>query len=187
MANAFDAYLRHLTGWLYSYRKHCIKENTKVKKIYRMKKTVSMKQFITELGADFSKHVKQRLLELGGRCVLTRKDESFILDLRHVEHTKYDCRSQDGTTSLQKEYAFGQLIVHEGTLYFSRNCLENEDIMQAPMVGIIYDSLDGEELNLEGDIKGKKIDDENIDYIIDNIMTVCPEISPEHLAIISRY
>lgn len=152
-----------------------------------MKKTVSMKQFITELGADFSKHVKQRLLELGGRCVLTRKDESFILDLRHVEHTKYDCDSQNNTTAVKKEYAFGQLIVHEGVLYFSECCLENEDIMQASMVSTIYNSLGSEEISLEGDIKGKRIDDENIDYIIDNILTVCPEVSPEHLAIVSRY
>lgn len=158
-----------------------------MKKIYRMKKTVSVKQFIVELGADFSKHVKQRLLELGGRCVLTRKDESFILDLRHVEHTKYDCISRGSTPATRKEYAFGQLIVHEGVLYFSQNCLENEDIMQAPMVSTIYNSLGSEELTLEGDIKGKKIDDENIDYIVDNILTVCPEISPEHMAIISRY
>lgn len=158
-----------------------------MKKIYRMKKTVSMKQFINELGADFSKHVKQRLLELGGRCVLTRADESFILDLRHVEHTKYDCESQDSTVALKKEYVFGQLIAHEGALYFSENCLENEEIMRVPMVSSIYNSLGSEELTLEGDIKGKKIDDDNIDYITDNILTVCPEVSPEHMAIISRY
>jgi hypothetical protein len=150
-----------------------------------MKKTVSMKQFITELGGEFSKHIKQRLLELGARCVLTRKDESFILDIKHVEHTKYS--PQDGKTTSQKEYAFGQLIVHEGILYFSDCCLQNDDIMQAPMVSSIYNSLNNEELTLEGDIKGKKVDEDNIDYIIDNILTVCPEVSPEHMAIVSRY
>ncbi len=158
-----------------------------MKKIYRMKRTISMKQFITEFGGEFSKHIKQKLLELGARCVLTRKDESFILDLKHVEHTKYNCNSQDSTTAKQKEYAFGQLIVHEGILYFSECCLENEDIIQVPMVSNIYNSLNSEELMLEGDIKGKKIDEENIDYVIDSILTVCPEVSPEHLAIISRY
>jgi len=83
-----------------------------LKKVYRMRKTVSMKQFITEFGGDFSKHTKQRLLELGGRCVLTRKDESFILDIRHVEHTKYKCSFEDSIAGPQKEYAFGQLIAY---------------------------------------------------------------------------
>jgi hypothetical protein len=152
-----------------------------------MRRTISMKQFIAELGGDFSKHTKQRLLELGERCVLTRKDESFILDIRHVEHTKYKCSSEDTSAASQKEYAFGQLIVYEGVLYFSENCLENESIMQVPIVSSIYNSLSSEELMLDGDIKGKKLDDENIDYVIDNILTVCPEVSPEHLAIVSRY
>lgn len=158
-----------------------------MKKIYRMKRTVSMKQFITELGGEFSKHTKQRLLELGGRCVLTRKEESYILDLRHIEHTKYKCDPQDATSGDQKEYAFGQFIVYEGLLYFSECCLENDDIMQASIVSSIYNSLQGEELVLEGDIRGKQINDDNIDYVVDSILTVCPEISPEHLAIISRY
>lgn len=158
-----------------------------MKKIYRMKRTVSMKQFITELGGEFSKHIRQRLLELGERCVLTRKDESYVLDLRHIEHTKYKCDPQDDPSAGQKEYAFGQFIVYEGQLYFSESCLENEDIMQASIVSSIYNSLEGEELVLEGDIRGKQINDDNIDYVADNILTVCPEISPEHLAIISRY
>ncbi len=158
-----------------------------MKRVYRMKKTVSMRQFLTEFGAEFSTHVEQRLLELGERCVLTRKDQSFILDIRHVEHTRYECGAQDGTIAHLKEYAFGQLIAYEGMLCFSENCLENDDIMQSPIVSSIYSSLNSEELVLDGDIKGKKIDDNNIDYVIDSILTVCPEVSPEHLAIVSRY
>jgi len=158
-----------------------------LKKVYRMKKTVSMKQFLTEFGGEFPKHMKERLLELGERCVLTRKDESYILDIKHVEHTKYKCEPQDGKAADQKEYAFGQFIVHEGKLNFSDCCLENDDIMQSPMVNRIYDSLNSEELVLEENIKGKAVTEDNIDYIIDNILTVCPEVSAEHLAIVSRY
>lgn len=158
-----------------------------MKRVYRMKRTVSMKQFLTEFGEEFSQHMKQRLLELGERCVLTRKDESFILDIRHVEHTRYDCSDKDGTAAHSKEYAFGQLIAHEGMLYFSEKCLENDDIMQSPIVSSIYNSLSSEGLALDGDVEGKKVDDGNIDYVIDRILTVCPEVSPEHLAIVSRY
>jgi len=158
-----------------------------LKKMYKMKKTVSVKQFITELKGEFSGHIRQRLLELGERCVLTRRDESYILDLRHIEHTKYNCSPGGGTAANQKEYAFGQFIAYENQLYFSKCCLENEDIMQSEIVSSIYDSLKGEELELEENVRGKLIDDDNIDYIADEIFTVCPEMSPEHLAIISRY
>ena len=73
-----------------------------VKKNHKMKRTISIKQFNTEFGEDFSKHMKQRLLELGKRCILTRT-ESNILDLKHIEHTKYDCA--DGDNSSKKEYS----------------------------------------------------------------------------------
>lgn len=158
-----------------------------LKKIYKMKRTVSAKQFIAELGGNFSSHIRKRLLELGERCVLTRRDESYILDLRHIEHTKYHCNSEEGTAENLKEYAFGRFIVYEDKLYFSKGCLENEEIMQSKIVDSIYDSLQCEELELEGDVWGKPVDDGNIDYIVDEILKVCPEMSPEHLAIISRY
>lgn len=158
-----------------------------MKRIYKMRKTISMKQFLAEFGGDFSKHMKQRLLELGDRTVLTRKEESFILDVKHVEHTKYDCYSRNGNETVQKEYAYAQFIVHEGTLYFSEHCIENDDIMQSPVVSVIFDSLKSEALVLDEDINAKKIDEGNIDFVIDNILTVCPEVSPEHLAIVSRY
>lgn len=157
-----------------------------MKKVYRLKRTVSMKQFLAEFGTEFSPHLKKRLLELGDRCVLTRKDENFVLDLRHIEHTKHQCGSAEGTSAKQKEYAFGEFIAYEGQLYFSECCLENDDIMQASIVSSIYNSLDSREL-LEGDLRGKLVNDDNIDYVVDSILTVCPEISPEHLAIISRY
>jgi hypothetical protein len=152
-----------------------------------MKKTVSMKQFLTEFGGDYSKHMKERLLELGKRCVLTRKDESFILDVKHVEHTKYDIDSQECTDVSQKEYAFGQLVAHEGSLYFSESCIENDDVMQSPVVSTIYSLLNSDPLVLDDCAPAKEVNDGNIDYIIDSILAVCPEVSLEHLAIVSRY
>ena len=160
-----------------------------VKRIYKMKKTLSMKLFVDEFGEKLSKHMKKRLLELGPRCVLTRKEKSYILDIKHVEHGKYQCNTQapDGNELNHKEYAFGQFIIHEGELYFSQSCIENCDIMQAPIVNAVYDALNSTVITLEEDITAKKVDDENIDFIVDSILKVCPEISEEHLAIISRY
>ncbi len=160
-----------------------------MKKNHRIKRTISAKQFITEFGEDFSKHMKQRLLELGTRCVFTRGDEKYLLDLKHIEHIKYDCGndSQDGKEKCQKEPVYGQLLVNEGTLYFSGKCLENSSYMQVPVVNEIYDGLNSNDILTEKDVQAKKLDDTNIDYVIDNILEVCPKVSPEHLAILAKY
>jgi hypothetical protein len=159
-----------------------------MKKNYKMKRTISMKQFITEFGEGLSKHMKQRLSELGERCLLNRRDESHILDLRHIEHIKYECScSAEGEEPMaKKEYAFGQFVVQEGALYFSQSSVENDDIMQISTVNEIYNSLNTEEIEID-EIKVKRIDDSNIDFVIDSILKVCPEVSAEHMAIIAKY
>jgi hypothetical protein len=159
-----------------------------MKKNYKMKRTISMKQFIIEFGEGLSKHMKERLSELGERCILNRRDESHILDLRHVEHIKYECScsSEDESAVSMKEYAFGQFVVQEGLLYFSQSSVENDDIVQNSTIKGIYDSLDNEEIEID-EIKVKAVDDSNIDFIIDGILKVCPVVSEEHMAIIAKY
>ena len=159
-----------------------------MKKNYKMKRTISMKQFIIEFGEGLSKHTKQRLLELGERCILNRRDESHILDLRHVEHIKYECScsSEGEESTCKKEYAFGQFVVQEGLMYFSQSSVENDDIMQNSTIQGIYDALKTEEIEID-EIKVKAIDDTNIDFIIDSILKVCPIVSAQHMAIIAKY
>lgn len=157
-----------------------------MKRNYTMKNTISIKQFILEFGENFSKHTKQRLLELGTRCILTRKkDNSYILDLKHLEHVKYT--TGEGEDTCQVEYAYGQVVMNEGELYFSKSCVETADVMQLELVNEIYSSLESDEMTIEEGTKVKKMDDSNIDYIIDNILQVCPEVSKEHKAILSKY
>lgn len=160
-----------------------------MKRNNKIRKTISARQFITEFGEDFTSHMKQRLLELGDRCVFTRGEENYILDLKHIEHLKYDCNSdsQGQPEKCQKEPVYGQLIVNEGNLYFSGKCLENSSYMQASNIGKIYAGIDSSDTLAEKNIQAKKVDDTNIDYVVDNILDVCPEVSPEHLAIIAKY
>ncbi len=160
-----------------------------VKKNYKMKKTISMKQFISEFGVEFSQPVKERLLELGERCLLNRRDDSYILDLRHIEHLKYECgvSEEEKLSSPKKEYAYGQLVIKDGALHFSESCIENADIMQIPLVGEIYTGLNSEEVLVDDHISAKRLDETNIDYVIDRILDVCPAVSPEHMAIIAKY
>ncbi len=150
-----------------------------MKKNYKMKKTISMKRFISEFGENFSKHTKKKLLELEVRCVLTRNEDDYRLDLKHVEHTQYNC----GSSKSQKEYAYGQLVVMDETLYFSEICTESATVMEAPIVSTIYNSLNSEDMISDLNVNSKKIDDNNIDYLIDTILTVCPDVSEEYLAI----
>jgi hypothetical protein len=109
-------------------------------KNYKMKKTIAMKQFVKEFEQSLSEHMKNRLLELEIRCVLTRREESNILDIKHVEHTKYDCSPENALDTCQKEYVFGQLIVIDNVLYFSKSSMENEQVMLSPVVESIYNS-----------------------------------------------
>lgn len=157
-----------------------------VKKNYKMKKTISMKMFIKEFGENFSEHMKNRLLEIDVRCVLTRKEASNILDIKHVEHTQYSSQDENDSNALKKEYVYGQLIVIEGALYYSETCIENDKVMQSPIVNVIYDNLSSKDMILDGDIRAKKIDDNNIDYVIDTMLTVFPDVSQSYLNIVKE-
>lgn len=160
-----------------------------MKKNYRMKKTISMKMFISELGQSFSEYMKNKLMELDIRSVLTRKDENNILDLMHVEHTKHECQGNTGKTQgiCQKEYDYGQFLVIDGSLYFSESCVENEKVVKSPIVSEIYNNLSSETAVTETGISGKKVDDSNIDYIVDTLLTVFPQVSEEYISIMSKY
>lgn len=157
-----------------------------MKKNYKMKKTISMKMFIKEFGENFSEHMKNRLLEVDVRCVLTRKEASNILDIKHVEHTQYSSQDENDSNALKKEYVYGQLIVIEGALYYSETCIENDKVMQSPIVNVIYDNLSSKDMLLDGDIRAKKIDDNNIDYVIDTMLTVFPDVSQSYLNIVKE-
>lgn len=157
-----------------------------MKKNYKMKKTISMKMFINEFGESFSKHMKKRLLDLEVRCVLTRKEDSYRLDIKHVEHTQYSFDNDHNNSTSQKEYVYGQLIVMDEALYYSERCIENDTVMQSPIVAVIYDDLDSEGMILDNDNRAKKIDDNNIDYVIDTMLTVFPDVSQSYLNIIKE-
>lgn len=157
-----------------------------LKKNYRIKKTISMKQFISEFGENFSQHMKKRLLELEIRCVLTRKDDIYRLDLKHVEHIQHECVAENNSDTCEKEYVYGQFVSLNGILYFSEKCIESATVMQAPIVTEIYNSLNNDGMILDGDINLKQVDDTNIDYIIDTILTVCPQVSQKYLDIVKQ-
>lgn len=152
---------------------------------FRMKKTITMKKFISELGQNFSEKMKDRLVELEIRTVLTRKEVENILDIKHVEHTKYDCPNNSKKSSAkaknQKEFCFGRFIVMDDELYFSENCIENDEVMKCPVVDTIYNTLTSEQTTFEEiPTSVKKVDDSNIDYVVDTILTVCPEVSQRY-------
>lgn len=154
---------------------------------YTRKSRVSIKMFITEFGEEFPEHVKKRLMELESRCYLARKEVVYRFDLRHVEHLKYDC-SCEGSSSLvpcSKEYAYGQFVVLEGILYFSDSCVENNEIIQSPTIDTIFNGLGCENIISDDGRNLKKLDDDNIDYVIDSILASCPQVSQSYMDIVN--
>jgi hypothetical protein len=151
-----------------------------VQRNYKLKRTISIKQFIKEFGENFSNHMKNRLLDLEVRSVLTRKDYKNILDIKHVEHTEHECISEDKINSHNKEFSFGQFLIVEDLLYFSESCLESTTVMKSPVIDLIYNNLSNENsIDFEG-IKGKQITEDNIDYIIDTLLSHCPDVSQKY-------
>ncbi|MFL0197835.1 hypothetical protein ACJDU8_20020 [Clostridium sp. WILCCON 0269] len=155
------------------------------RKNHNRKSAVSIKMLIREFGEDFSEHVKERLMDLEVRCFLTRKEIPYRFDLKHVEHLQYEIASDEAepSTPCSKEYAYGQFVVLDGILYFSERCLENKDIMQSPMVSIIYNALDEGIIVNEGS-NLKRLNDNNIDFVVDSILSSCPEVSQSYLDIV---
>lgn len=158
------------------------------KRIYNMKRTISMRQFIAEFGSNFTEHIKTKLLQVGERCVLTRKDDHNRLDLKHVEHTQYECacEGEESADACLKEYSYGQFVVEEDELYYSEKCSETSVVMQSHVVSEIYNSLDGTLIMTEDGSYAKKIDESNIDFLIDEILKVCPKVSQRHLDIVKE-
>jgi hypothetical protein len=142
--------------------------------------------FIKEFGEDFPEHVKERLMDLESRCFLTRKEIGYRFDLKHVEHLQYESASgtENPSAPSSKEYCYGQFAVVDGKLYFSESCIENKVIMQSPVVSTIYSDLDSEGIISEEDRNLKRINDNNIDFIVDSILSSCPQVSQSYMDIV---
>lgn len=147
-----------------------------------------MKMFISEFGEAFTSHMKLRLLEIGKRCILTRKEIDYCFDLKHVEHIKHDCGKTDSDSNIKyKEYTYGQLLANDETLYFSDEYIDGEELIQFPTIGDIYSAMDVQVEFFNGNIKAKKLQDSNIDYLVGNLLEICPPLSSEYLKIIGKY
>jgi hypothetical protein len=58
--------------------------------------------------------------------------------------------------------------------------------VQEPHIDDIYRSIDSVAVAVieDSDVKSKRVDDNNIDFIADSILALCPPVSQEHLAIV---
>lgn len=147
---------------------------------YNMKKTISIKKFIVESGETFSDAIKNRLSDLEIRSVLTRRDYKNVLDIKHVEHLQYPCSCEDNSDSDTKEYSYGEFFTVEDALYYSNNYLQGPTVTKAPIVDTIYNNLSDENSIVFEGIEGKQLNDDNIDYVIDTILSNCPDVSQSY-------
>jgi hypothetical protein len=154
---------------------------------YKRKNSISIKTFIEEFGEGFSEHVKEKLMELDARSFLTRKEFENRLDIKHVEHLKYDSSNglmDSDSTKSTKEYAYGQFEVVEGALYLSEKCLENKEVIEAPGVANMYNELDSHDMIEDNGRNLKRLNENNIDYVVDTILSICPEVSQKYIDIV---
>jgi hypothetical protein len=182
--------LYHLKGWLYTANQVEIyiykRESVYLRINHTRKSNISVKMFISELGEGFTERVKERMMDLEDRCFLTRKDIAYRFDLKHVEHLQYKFTLdfEEPKSSSTKEYAYGQFVVLDGVLYFSDSCHENKDIMQSAIVSNIYNDLGSEGVLFEDGRNLKRLNDNNIDFVIDSILSSCPQVSQSYLDIV---
>jgi len=151
---------------------------------YNFAKTISMKKFISEFGGTYSPLVKQSLLKLEMRCVLTRNESLNVLNIKHVEHSKHT--STDASDTSEKEYIFGQLISLEGNLYFSKFCDANEKSEKCECIDAVYDTIDRPELLLDSESTVKIIDDGNVDQFVSAMLKCIPDVSERYKKILKE-
>jgi hypothetical protein len=151
---------------------------------YNFAKTISMKKFISEFGGAYSPLIKESLLKLEMRCVLTRNENLNVLNIKHVEHSKHT--SADASDTSEKEYIFGQLISLEGKLYFSKFCDANEKSEKCECIDAIYDAIDRPELLLDSESTVKIIDDGNVDQFVNSMLKCIPDVSERYKKILKE-
>ncbi|MHC1719657.1 MAG: hypothetical protein AB9844_03015 [Clostridiaceae bacterium] len=157
--------------------------NTRKRRNYT--KTISMKKFISEFGLFFSGHMTEKLMNLELRTVLTRAENINVFIIKHVEHTKYPClRNTDNV--LEKEFVFGQLVVIEDSLYFTKDFEVSESCMKCDSIDEVYNSLGKIEHILSTGEKVKKVDDGNIDAFVAGLINCIPEVSDRYLQILKK-
>ncbi|MBP1744992.1 MAG: hypothetical protein H6Q58_1970 [Firmicutes bacterium] len=151
---------------------------------YNFAKTISMKKFIAEFGGSYTPLIKENLLKLELRSVLTRVENMNVLNIKHVEHAKHTSTDVSGTS--EKEYIFGQLVSLEGKLYFSTACSENEKSEKCHCIDAVYDSIDRPEQLLDSGTSVKAIDDENVEQFIGGMLNCIPDVSERYLKILKE-
>jgi hypothetical protein len=151
----------------------------KNKTMYNLKSTISMKKFISEFGREFSPYLIERLMDLELRSVLTRNEFPNILEIKHVEHTKYQCGEGE------KELSFGRLIASDEELFFS-TADETDKVMEAENISDLFDSMNSDVKIFNSNIEAKKIDDDNIDFFMDKMLNIMPEVSEEYKKILKE-
>jgi hypothetical protein len=143
-----------------------------------------MKKFISEFGGSYSALIKESLLKLEMRCVLTRNENLNVLNIKHVEHSKHTCSNASDTS--EKEYIFGQLISLEGKLYFSKFCDSNEKAEKCDCIDAVYDTIDRPELLLDSESTVKILDDENVDQFVTAMLKCIPDVSERYKKILKE-
>lgn len=138
-----------------------------------------MSKFIEDEGYDVSDYQKESLSRLNGVTITSSADHDNRVNILHKEHPPYDTTKRDSKTGdivpCKKEYAYGHIIAKNGKLHLSERVTTNRDVMEHNVVKNVYLSLTSEEICDDIDNRhAKLVTDENVDFIVNRILSVCP-------------
>lgn len=109
---------------------------------------------------------------------LEKLDEYFILSrenyLNRVHLVDKIHRKHLNSEGKQKEFAYCHLIAHDGKLWFSSRGTGNNDIESHPIINEIFNKLLSCEEKFK-DRKSKEITTENVEYIVDSLISLAIE------------
>lgn len=166
----------------------------------------TMNNLITKFKPNISPRVKEKLLELDKKGILQKEGSDNKLYI-HSKDARMKLNPPDSGCDSMHEFVYGHIMFIKQCVCLSGRCSLNLEVLDHPGYSQIYKLIDNklsmnmskleskkEKNNYKKDFYIKdsdrfaiKINDENVDEIIDSINALLPELSEDYLKMIRKY
>jgi hypothetical protein len=168
---------------------------------------ITVKNAIKKLKPDVSEFVMKELEKLDSKCYLQRHESDYRFNIHQKENKKINLPTSGGDPCM-RAYVYGNLMFTEDKIYLSNKCISNSEALEHDSYRSVYENQynkfakqleakDNEEditkfkdenfIKKEEDgMEGIKITDENVDEIVDSLLSNIPPFSPEYIKMFSE-
>ena len=168
---------------------------------------ITVKNAIKKLKPDVSEFVMKELEKLDSKCYLQRHESDYRFNIHQKENKKLNLPTSGGEPCM-RAYVYGNLMFKEENIYLSNKCISNSEALEHDSYRSVYENQynkfakqleakDNEEditkfkdenfIKKEEDgMEGIKITDENVDEIVDSLLSNIPPFSPEYIKMFSE-